>query len=180
MKASNLFIDFLVVGFLATVPLLPLAGYTECTVAAEVLELHTILILPMFTVGIYVLGMIFNQMAGYVVDILVVLKLFPSSQALLAKEFGQVDYHESLQLIIARSGDAYTYISYRRSVVRIFRALLVSMSLLSVTLLTLGFNVQILASSGVALIVAMFSGHVLSRNLSSYYRAIATFARVLT
>ena len=135
----------------------------------------------------YVSGMLFNQLAGYTIKFLSKIRVITPSKKLREIAFSDLntDYHGALQFVISKSSDAYAYLSYRRSIIRIYRTLLISMLFLSCTLIishpTPRFQID--TKTVVALCsfaVAIFSGIVFTKNLQGYYSAIANFYRHFT
>lgn len=184
MKTTNLFIDFLVIGFLAAVPALPFViGYCKAQPPDwKSLSERSALLLPIGTVAIYVLGMLFNQVSGYVIKLLGKIRFLPSTKQLQNKAFSglDTDYHNAVQLIVTKSTDAYTFLSYRRTVIRIYRAILTSMFCLSVSVMIFQFSwpPHLDCHTLIALFslgVAVFAGIVLAKNLRGYYSAIKIF-----
>ena len=189
MKTTNLFIDFLIIGFLATIPVTP---FVVDYCAMKPLEWKPLvecsaLLLPPATVTIYILGMLFNQIAGYVAKFLSKIRVLPSSKKLQEKAFSGLgtEYHSALQLVVTKSSDAYAYLSYRRSVIRIYRALLTSMLFLSV-LLVISHNISLFLFDSKTVIVlcsimiTVFAGVVLAKNIKGYYHSIAIFFHYLS
>lgn len=189
MKTTNLFIDFLVIGFLAVLSVLPF--FLEIFIAHppdwKALAERSAFLLPTITITIYVLGMLFNQASGYVVKLLGVIRLLPSSKKLRDRTFSELDtdYHGAVQLIITKSKEAYAYLSYRRTVIRIYRAILSSMLFLSVSMAIVKINLPLEFGTKSLIIVsclcvAIFSGFVFAKNLKGYYSSINIFYKQLS
>lgn len=189
MKTTNLFVDFLVIGFLAAIPVIPFA--TDYCIAHppdwKSLAERSALLLPTAAVAVYILGMLFNQAAGYVVKFLSKIRMLPSFENLQEKAFSslETDYHSALQIVVTKSSDAYVYLSYRRSIIRIFRALLTSMLCLSVSLIVSHTGSRLLLDLKTvitlcSIAIMVFAGVVFTKNLKGYYSAIAIFFRHLS
>ena len=189
MKTTNLFIDFLVIGFLAAVPVLPFA-ISYCNVYPpdwESISEGRALVLPIGMLAIYVLGMLFNQVSGYFVELLGKLRFLPSSKKLENEAFGSLgtDYHTAVQLIVTKSTDAFAYLSYRRTVIRIYRAILSSMFFLAIAIVICQFSWPLVFDREIVtalscLGVAIFTGVVFAKNLRGYYSAIKIFYEALS
>lgn len=186
MKTTNLFIDFLVIGFLSLLPALPFTiDYLSASPPDwKVLAEQSSLLLPAIMMIVYILGMLFNQMSSYVITILSKIKVVPSSKQFQDVAFENIntDYHSALQLVITKSSDAYAYLSYRRSIIRIYRALLTSMLFLSITLVIshpvprLSFDMRNVIAI-CCFVITVFAGLVFFKNLKGYYSSIAIFFR---
>ena len=189
MKTTNLFIDFLVIGFIGVLPLFycyyVLLGKLEipCDLFGENLPLT----LPIATISIYLLGMLYNQLSSYFVKFLGLVRLLPSTAKLLETSFSKhnLQYHTALQTVIYRSTEAYAYLSYRRSVLRIFRSMILGMSVLITSTVVIFFvsdNISLLATATTILLlfsVLVLSCIVFTKNLKGYYSSIVNFHKVL-
>ncbi len=93
------------------------------------------LLLPLGTITVYVVGVFINKVADTILKVLarfLRLTKIDKKEDDLGTLLG-VSYHEALQRIVRESQSAYDYLSYRRSVIRIFRSLFV-LSMFSPTL----------------------------------------------
>lgn len=135
MKTTNLFIDFLIIGALVYVAFASacyFAGYCELFNPIVMETKDKEFILPLATVLTYATGILFNQISDNFLKItknFLRLTKIDSTENELGEKLG-VSYHEALQKIIKDSQQAYDFLSYRRSIIRIFRTLF-TLSLLS-------------------------------------------------
>lgn len=189
MKTTNLFIDFLIIGFIGVLPLFPfyhaISGKLEIT--RDELSKLTSMILPIVTASVYLIGMLYNQLSGYFVKMLGVVRGVPSPKKLQESIFSKsnLDYYQALQTIISKSPEAYAYLSYRRSIVRIFRSMILSMSVFIVsTVIALLLPDSISSVEGGVMIILstlilVFSHIVFAKNLKGYYLSIVNFYKVV-
>ena len=114
-------------------------------------------------------------------------KIIPRSSSLRKKMFSNFnyDYHEALQLVIAKSSDAYSYLSYRRSMVRIYRSLIFSTFLLLISVFLRYLRIDQTPSIlkllyiSIPLVLFSFSRLVYVKNIKGYYSSIINFYNVL-
>ncbi len=154
----------------------------------DILAKNTSLSLAIITLSVYLIGVLYNQISGYFVKILGYLKIMPRSSSLRKKSFSNsdIDYHEALQSVIAKSSDAYSYLSYRRSMVRIFRSLIFTAFLLFISSFIkyismdqshYALNILILL---IPFLLFVFSRIVYVKNIKGYYSSITNFYNILT
>ena len=137
MKTTNFFIDYLVIGVILFAGLF----YPMQTINPKCLEFianysmkDKPYILPLITVFVYISGIMFNQISD--VFLSKTRKLFGLGK--IYKEEMKLDkiveggYHAALQRVIFTSQSAYSFLSFRRSTIRIFRALFVVLLMLIV------------------------------------------------
>ena len=131
MKTTNFFIDFIVVGFIGIAALcLPVAMLGNGFRVTLVHHADTIIKLtPILTVATYAYGVLFNQVSDRVDDLLSAcvswdwLLVVDRARTGVREKTGRTD-HDCVQYIVLHSPAAYEYLSFRRSVLRIIRALL--------------------------------------------------------
>jgi len=129
MKTTNFFIDFIIVGLIGASALFFLVYMIRDDILLLVLQnTNSVLQLtPILTVVTYIIGVVFNQFSDQLVKGLLFLpklKKIKEEKDQLEKEFGLTD-HDYVQEIVYRSPSAYEYLSYRRSIIRIIRSLMV-------------------------------------------------------
>jgi len=133
MKTTNFFIDFIIVGLIGIGAILVPIFMLDHGLLAILLQNTDIIIklTPVITIVTYVFGVVFNQFSDRVDDLLHSfrwLKDIKTERQRFKNDFGKSD-HDCIQYIVIKSTSAYEYLSYRRSVIRIIRALL-TMSLI--------------------------------------------------
>ncbi|RZB31573.1 MAG: hypothetical protein SRB2_04542 [Desulfobacteraceae bacterium Eth-SRB2] len=190
MKTTNLFVDFLIIGvlsFLALAGACYFAGISKIIEFALTSTKDRALLFPIGTVTIYVVGILVNQFADSFLKLLKVpfgLTAIEEAESNLREEVG-VSYHEALQKTVMASQSAYDYLSYRRSVIRVFRSL-TALSVVSpfvcLIMVFIGRAFGNIASWRtvaafilVTIIVASFSRQRLVKLQVGYYEAIVNF-----
>lgn len=156
MKTTNFFIDFIVVGLIGIAALcLPVAMLGSGFRAGLIHHADTIIKLtPILTVATYAYGVLFNQVSDRMDDLLSAcvswewLRAVDRARTRLKEKTGRTD-HDCVQYIVLHSPAAYEYLSFRRSVLRIIRALL------TMCLVVLVFH-------PISALVLLFGGHSLS------------------
>ncbi len=146
MRISNFFTDFIIIGvvaaFAAALPFCMLFP-GECTllVRSSKDQMH---LMPIVIVVIYIIGIIFNQVADYIVRKMYDLPILRPIQEVRdsISTPGNTD-HDRVQRVVLNSAAAYEYLSYRRSIIRIIRALIV-------------FALSVLVLHGISVVVGSF------------------------
>jgi len=131
MKTTNFFIDFIVVGLIGIAAVcLPVAMLGNGLRVSLVNYADIIIKLtPILTVATYAFGVLFNQVSDRMDDLLSAcipwewLRAVSRARTNLREKTGRTD-HDCVQYIVLHSPAAYEYLSFRRSVLRIVRALL--------------------------------------------------------
>ena len=189
MKTTNLFIDFIIIGFIGLLPIFPFISCIQEYYSFElsIITKNNSLSMAIIALSIYLIGVLYNQVSGYFVKILGCFKIIPRSSSLRKKMFSNFnyDYHEALQLVIAKSSDAYSYLSYRRSMVRIYRSLIFSTFLLLISVFLRYLRIDQTPSVlkllyiSIPLVLFSFSRLVYVKNIKGYYSSIINFYNVL-
>lgn len=193
MKTTNFFIDFIVVGLIGIFAVgLPVAMMRENFIPAIMAHADVVLKLtPVLTVAVYAWGVLYNQVSDRVDDILS--KCIPLSllcdvrtEQKKLEAFAGMSDHDCIQYIVLRSPAAYEYLSFRRSVLRIIRALL-SMCLLvplahGISILYFGIvgqDLEVSAANSIILsilcVMAAFMVYTLRKLGIGYFRAVRSF-----
>lgn len=128
MKTTNFFIDFVVIGVIAGFcVILPIymfnhSFYEQILTNAK----DKIYLTPVLIIIVYIFGIIFNQICDQVIKKMLFLPILKDIQRErdTFKELKKSD-HDSVQRIVYESPSAYEYLSYRRSIIRITKALII-------------------------------------------------------
>ena len=190
MKTTNFFIDFIIIGFIAITCVITPVYMHDHTILMNILTYKTkdqIHLAPLITIAIYILGIIFNQLADFLISMLKkVLKLQKIEEASNnIKVKLDKSYHECLQNIVYKSQSAYDYLSYRRSIIRIIRALIIASIIIILSHIIISIiycfitQIQIHLVNSIIMTILIFSIFFLRTRLikihSGYYLAIQNF-----
>jgi len=195
MKTTNLVVDFVIIGFIAVLGILapfamvwPQSFEVFLTAKAEILLKLT----PALTVAVYILGVLFNQVADRIDGVWHAAICFlrrPKSLLRWRNEKRELQdsEHRMVQAVVLKSASAYDYLSYRRSLMRVFRALAAasigSLALYLLLILRIGLiPSEQLDPSGTNLVIVLslialwwFSSYTSLRLESGYLRAARQF-----
>ena len=127
MKITNFFIDFVVIGVIAGFCIILPIWMFNPTFCGQIITnaKDKIYLTPVATIVTYILGIIFNQISDQVikkVSFLPILKDIRQERDTFT-DLEKSD-HDCLQSIVYKSPSAYEYLSYRRSIIRITKALI--------------------------------------------------------
>lgn len=131
MKTTNLIIDFIIIGVLSIVAIIgPLLIINSETFDYlwKIKWDNPVLILASGTIIIYILGIIYYQLSDYGLKIfnkILFLDSIKNAKGEVKKETGY-NYHNALQMVVLYSKNSFEYLSYRRTILRIIRALIFS------------------------------------------------------
>ncbi|MCB2262799.1 MAG: hypothetical protein LGR52_07665 [Candidatus Thiosymbion ectosymbiont of Robbea hypermnestra] len=186
MKTTNFFIDYLVIGVIFVLGLLlPVyifdPDYLDAIISYSTKDRPYML--PLLTVFLYISGIIFNQLSDVFLSKagkLLGLGKIQEEENLL-NDIVEGGYHVALQKVVITSQSAYDFLSFRRSIIRIFRSLVV-MLLLS---LASSIIIEIIDSSACDLstyyifaacfFLLIFVRYRIIKLQVGYYKAIANF-----
>lgn len=195
MNTTNLLTDYIISGILGILCLLIPYLMIDNNLLLSILtiEIKNGTIIAVFvTVASYSFGVLYNQFADIFENIY--FKIFnfsviSASETKLKNDLG-IDHHFALQFIVCKSQTAYDYISFRRTMIRIIRAIL-SMTILlpifhvfiSIILILYGriltFSFQNLIICLVSFIFSYFIGNSLIKLYKGYYSAITNFYKAI-
>lgn len=196
MKTTNFFIDFLIIGFIGlitfTVPILVYFEKGLDSLISTLVHNTSALYISTATITIYIIGIIYNQFVDIIIDKLdKILRLseIHSKKSEIEKEFNIESYHYLVQLIVLNSPSSYDYLSYRRTIIRIIRSLLLSsIIMIIIHLLTAIIGTFIWGSAfsvfnSVLILLMLFSlflfRHTYIRLHKGYYNAIRYFSKII-
>jgi hypothetical protein len=195
MNTTNLITDYIISGFLGLLALLIPWCMLDHTIIMFILnmkiEKETIIAIGVVLIS-YSFGVLYNQIADYLEDTffnLFGIKIVVDAETKL-KTALNFDHHYALQLVVSKSESAYEYISFRRTMIRIVRALLCLFifipTLHLIYLVIFHFEGKFLIYSRdnlVIIIMCLFlifiSTKVLIKLYKGYYAAITNFALIL-
>lgn len=146
---------------------------------------------PILTVGTYAFGVLFNQISDRTDDLLAkcipvpYLRAVEDARKELIQKTGYSD-HDCIQYIVIQSPPAYEYLSFRRSVLRIIRAMLamcLAVPLLHFALVILfslhgermRWSTENLLVIGCLLIFGTFCVYTLRKLAIGYFSAVRSF-----
>jgi hypothetical protein len=186
MKTTNFFIDYLVIGMILLLGfLLPIYSYDRSIfdLISTFSTKEKSYIIPLLTISLYISGIIYNQISD------VFLSKFSKVFGLgrIEKAENRLNdeinggYHAALQKVVITSQSAYDFLSFRRSIIRIFRALTVTL------FLSLLISIMVCAISSLScitelyifwctyLLLFLFVRYRMIKLEVGYYRAISNF-----
>lgn len=196
MKTSNLITDFLIIGIICvisvTVPYF-IINTEKLDYLLNIKFENATLLITVFTILTYILGILFYQFSDYGIKFLSSLfkiKEIEDTKDSITKELN-IKYHEALQNIVIKSKNSFDYLSYRRTIIRVIRAVFFSSFLFiflhlvySIILQLYGVNLvfsktNILIIGGV-LGLNIFTRYVYIKQYTGYFEAIIIFNQLLT
>lgn len=193
MKTANLFIDYLIVGFLSVACfLIPyFMIFRDTSFLHYSIEGKGYTIIPILTIAIYIIGLIFNQVFDRLISLLEkILKTesVAKERNLFPRKLSHT-YHECLQFIVCNSTNAYDYLSFRRTVIRILRASIGSsifiLILYPIYLIIASINYELefsIVNTVIILLVLcfiIFLRYIYIKTHIGYYKAIINFYKTL-
>jgi hypothetical protein len=195
MNTTNLITDYIISGLIGLLCLLfPFLMFDikllKLLLTFDIKNQTVIAIL--ITVGCYSFGVVFNQFADYFEDKIYGLfrvNVVSKSEGDLNLELG-FDHHYALQLIVCKSETAYKYISFRRTMIRILRALLAMSILLPLLHLLYSFVFYLKGNSiefskfnllicSISIIFSYFVVKGLIKLYKGYYASLINFCKVI-
>lgn len=196
MRTTNLFIDFLIVGFIGlitiTLPFLLFFKETFRLIIKYDYQNQAAFFFTIATVLIYIIGIVFNQLADILIKKstwLLRLQDINDTKNEIEEEFNLDNYHYLIQLIVQNSNSSYNYLSYRRTIIRIIRALLISsiaiiiIHLLAALIFSFIFGSKFSAinlSILLCLVLASFLlRYIYIRLYKGYFNATRNFAKII-
>lgn len=196
MKTTNFFIDFLIIGFIGLITFtLPILLYFESTLESFIsssLNITSALYISIATISVYIIGIIYNQFVDIIMNKMSkILRLseIDEKKNEIENEFETESYHSLVQLIVLNSPSSYDYLSYRRTIIRIIRALVLSsIIIIIIHLLTALIGMFIWGSlfsvfnatiMGLILLSLFLFRHTYIRLHKGYFNAIKYFAKII-
>jgi hypothetical protein len=191
MNTTNLLTDYIISGVLGILCILIpyLMIDNSLLVSILTIEIKNVTIIAVFvTISSYTFGVLYNQFADIFENIyfkIFSISVISTSETKLKTDLG-IDHHYALQFIVCKSQSAYDYISFRRTMIRIIRAILsmtvllpifhlITSIILSVYGRILNFSLQNLTACLVSFILSYFIGNSLAKLYKGYYSAITNF-----
>lgn len=193
LKTTNFFIDFIVVGVIGIMAFfLPILMADYGVLSWLISNSGTIIKLtPILTVGTYAFGVLYNQISDRTDDLLAKCIPVPYLRAVedarkdLFQNTGYSD-HDCIQYIVIQSPPAYEYLSFRRSVLRIIRAMLamcLAVPLLHFLLVIffvvrgdrVRWSTENLLVIGILLLFGTFCVYTLRKLAIGYFSAVRSF-----
>jgi len=186
MKTTNFFIDYLVIGVILVLGLLlPIytldPAYIDSIVGYSTKDKSYML--PLLTVSLYIGGILFNQMSDVFLSkaskILMLGKIQEAENQL--NDVVEGGYHTALQKVVITSQSAYDFLSFRRSIIRIFRALTATLILSIISSITIEFlNLSegtryTYVILGIFILLLIFVRYRMIKLQVGYYKAISNF-----
>ena len=196
MKTTNLFTDFLIIGLIGFLCLL----LPYLIINPELLDFlikteikNSGLSIAVATITIYILGIIFYQLSDSGLKKLSK-TFFLNSISNVKDRVNQevnIDYHLALQKIVVYSKNSYNYLSYRRTMLRVFRALIFSCFLF--VLLHLFYSVSLFIFTDInlqfsptntliligVLLLGIFVRFIYIKQYKGYFSAIINFVKLI-
>lgn len=195
MKTSNLITDFLIIGIICVITItMPyfIIDTEQLTALFEKKIGNTTLLITTITLFTYILGILFYQFSDYGIKFLS--KIFKIKEIQNTKENIQttlgISYHKALQRIVVKSKNSFDYLSYRRTIIRIIRALFFSSFLFiflhivySIVLKIKGVDLEfsktnLLILIGV-LLLNLFCRFIYIKQYKGYFNAITIFNQLI-
>lgn len=195
MNTTNLITDYIISGLLGLLCLaLPFFMLNPNLLSALLsldLKNETVIAI-LVTVICYSFGVIFNQFADYFEDkifSIFKIKVITESEDDLKQKLN-FDHHYALQFIVCKSETAYNYISFRRTMIRILRAIL-SLSILlpvlhllySLIFLIKGDRLVFSSLNFVICLISVLMVYFVIKGLiklyKGYYAALINFVKVI-
>lgn len=195
MKTSNLITDFLIIGIICivtfTVPYFMINIEVLKSLFRYKIENPTFLI-AILTVFTYIIGILFYQISDYGIKFFG--KILRINEIKIEKdkikETLDIDYHDALQKIVIKSKNSFDYLSYRRTIIRVIRAIFFSSFifvilhlLYSIILCLSGFNL-VFSMINLLILIAIiclniFCRFVYIKQYKGYFSAITIFNQLI-
>ena len=144
MKTTNIIIDYVIIGFILTVTILAYQYITDTHFLANYLSNITRIETTIFLLALYPIGIIFNQVSDCMIKVLQIIFKYTYHE--------KRDKYIMLQTIIIKSKEAFEYLSFRRTIIRIIRSC-VSSGIILVLMYFLYIIIQII--SGMLLVFSL-------------------------
>jgi len=195
MKTSNLITDFLIIGIICvisiTMPYFIIYPDKLKSIINIKFENPTLLI-ALFTIVTYILGILFYQFSDYGIKFLsrvLVIKEIQNTKKDIEEKLG-MGYHNALQMVVIKSKNSFDYLSYRRTIIRVIRAILFSSFLFvflhliySLILCICGEKLIFSKINTLVIIVVIglniFTRFVYIKQYTGYFNAIVIFNKLL-
>jgi len=197
MNATNLITDYIIAGVLGILCLLvPYCVIFDYDTVTEkcVTDLHNpTLLAVIFTAVAYAFGVIFNQIADKLEDWLnycVNNRKVEQLEENLRNELG-IGHHYALQYVVTKSNNGYDFLSFRRTMIRIFRACWCLFFLFPI--LHVGFSISLSLCWGYGMKFSMINAIIcilswlfaylltlgLGKLYTGYYAAMINFVKII-
>lgn len=144
MKTTNIIIDYVIIGFILTVTILVYQYITDTHFLTNYLSNINRIETTTFLLALYPIGIIFNQVSDCMIKFLQIIFKYTHPE--------KSDKYIMLQTIIIKSKEAFEYLSFRRTIIRITRSC-VSSGIILVLMYFLYIIIQII--SGVILVFSL-------------------------
>ncbi len=191
MNTTNLIADYLIAGLIGIltiiIPYLLINPFFLYQILDNLKENNSIIII--LGLVIYTFGILYNQLSDIIEN-----KFFKNNFIQIneekVKEKTNLDHHFALQFIVINSESAYNYLSFRRTMVRILRTLLVSfcififLHLIYSTFIHIFIHKLTFSLFNFIIIIflitfAFFTSKIVEKLYTGYYAAIINFVKVI-
>ena len=197
MKSSNLVTDFLVIGLIAfftfIFPIIITNSTLEIGTWSFAENISSAIVIPLVTIGVYIIGIIFYQFSDWFIDRHLVKKIFRlqgiDNAENKVRDLAKHSYHEILQRVIIDSKNAFDYLSYRRTIIRITRSLITSSIFIPIVhflyssylffKVDMKFSMTNLILMILVSIIFLFMRRVYLKVGKGYYHAILNFNKII-
>jgi fructose-specific phosphotransferase system IIC component len=182
MKTTNLFLDFILIGFILAFFAffaVYMAEPSALEYIYQMLKIDQISSFSIYVIFLYIVGIGFNQFSDSFI------KLIGRLPFIKVEDIKKSEYHKKLQLIVIKSSTAYEYLSFRRSIIRITRVLFTSSFIFLILYCCLivvksfeqnvEFEIKTIIIAISVILIGLYFWKVNIRLLSGYYKAIENF-----